>query len=674
MAFEKWQHEAAEMKQQQMLLEGALRKFKNAKLFAAWNQWRSWAAEMRRQTRLMAGAVRRMIHRKLSAAFEQWQSVTAQMKQETRLMGGAVRRMIHRKLSAAFEKWQQSTVEAMHEKDLLGKAVARMRMRKVAAAFDTWHAEYELAFEMHNLQLRALFCWTHREFSAAFIKWYDVTAEARVARNLADWAMRRWQHQTLSSALQQWRAACANGQDCNQALLKAAQFWEMSVRNAISRLYLACWNTWRAHGAAGGVSRALGYKAALRWQHRHLAACFASWREAAQERSLLQQMYQWVVVHWERREARWALNIWLHSVRHGRKHTTDSRALGHWLNQKKSAAFNKWADFVLQGSMAMALARKSLLAWTHQSLHQGISTWLDYMDDLKRQQELLYKAASMWSRIFAVRAINQWRSTLLDAQGRQEMMYETMFKWAHRVVFDAFNRWRDAAYAYQNEDEAYAIAEQHYHYSNLSSTLMFLRYAATQGDDFDSDKAKADRHAREQSMRGAFIAWDEFMRNRPKPKAPDPAPAPVPAPAPTPSRRDLARGGPASKKALAVDPYGLFSVLINKTAAGKQDRALYYVVQVTLEGRNTFDLNKRYRDFDVLNSVLQERFASIFNSTTKLVPVLPPKKAFTKLNPEHYDQRAHDLHQYIQDLVAHAEIAASEELCEFLQFHTHVSL
>ena len=45
MAWEAWQQNAAEMKRQQELLEYAVRKFQNAKMFAAWNTWRSWAEE-----------------------------------------------------------------------------------------------------------------------------------------------------------------------------------------------------------------------------------------------------------------------------------------------------------------------------------------------------------------------------------------------------------------------------------------------------------------------------------------------------------------------------------------------------------------------------------------------------------------------------------------------------
>ena len=63
------------------MLEKALRRFLHAKMFAAWNMWRSWAEEMRRQEYVMRGALRRMQNRLLSMAFEKWQYEAAKMKQ-----------------------------------------------------------------------------------------------------------------------------------------------------------------------------------------------------------------------------------------------------------------------------------------------------------------------------------------------------------------------------------------------------------------------------------------------------------------------------------------------------------------------------------------------------------------------------------------------------------------
>merc|ERR1712072_71030 len=132
-------------------------------------------------------------------------------------------------------------------------------------------------------------------------------------------------------------------------------------------------------------------------------------------------------------------------------------------------------------------------------------------------------------------------------------------------------------------------------------------------------------------------------------------------------------GGPVNRVALACEPYGLFSVILNKTAASKQDRATYYVAAVTLEGRRKYELSKRYRDFDQLMATLTDRFAHLMRGGASggNVPTLPPKKSFTKLNPEFFEGRTLELHQFIQDLIAIPQIAASEEMCEFLQFQNY---
>ena len=41
---------------------------------------------------------------------------------------------------------------------------------------------------------------------------------------------------------------------------------------------------------------------------------------------------------------------------------------------------------------------------------------------------------------------------------------------------------------------------------------------------------------------------------------------------------------------------------------GKTDRALYYVMDVSFEGRAPYELEKRYRDFDNLYATLQDRY------------------------------------------------------------------
>merc|ERR1719199_1013919 len=182
------------------------------------------------------------------------------------------------------------------------------------------------------------------------------------------------------------------------------------------------------------------------------------------------------------------------------------------------------------------------------------------------------------------------------------------------------------------------IAAQHYRFSSLSAALAHWRdyHEALRRLESSAmqDGYKADLHIRQSRLVYGFTAWMEFMRAAALSAQSSPVPVVTPpVQRTTPRSPSIERA--TSRTALACDPYGLFSVIISRTTYGKQDRALYYVVEVTLEGRRKFEINKRYRDFDLLNTVLSERFSRILTQGVGgTTPTLPPKKSFTKLNPE----------------------------------------
>merc|ERR1712196_6814 len=135
------------------------------------------AAEMRAQQRLADGAVRRMLHRQFSMAFEKWQSAAAEMAEQERklrqavmrlvseklmayAMGGALRRMLNRQLSMAFEKWQSAAAEMKEEARKLRQAMMRLVAGKLAAGFGTWRAmaasQKQMAYAMGGALRRML--------------------------------------------------------------------------------------------------------------------------------------------------------------------------------------------------------------------------------------------------------------------------------------------------------------------------------------------------------------------------------------------------------------------------------------------------------------------------------------------------------------------------------------
>jgi hypothetical protein len=301
-------------------------------------------------------------------------------------------------------------------------------------------------------------------------------------------------------------------------------------------------------------------------------------------------------------------------------------------------------------------------------MRAALNTWQEHMVQMRKQQDVLYKAVMCWDRIGTLRALNQWNWQLQQAQIRQEVMYKAMFRWASNSLARAFDTWRFKAGGEISEEESLMMAAQHHKFSCLSSYLSHWRVitqVSLQQDMYASDKrALADQHRDISYLRTAFLNWNHFVSENVS-EAPSASPAVSPQLLPSSNE-------PISAIARAVDPYGLFSCIVGGTTYGKQDRALYYVVEVTLEGRTTFNLNKRYRDFDVLNNVVTDRFGAILRNVSGGAPALPPKKSFKKGDPDFYENRTAELHQFLQQLIAISEIAGSEELCEFLQFHAHL--
>lgn len=294
--------------------------------------------------------------------------------------------------------------------------------------------------------------------------------------------------------------------------------------------------------------------------------------------------------------------------------------------------------------------------WGQVQTTKAMTKWHQDWKELSWIRLQTYRGDCLWSRVWAVKAIVKWHDETRMHQETMEALYQAMFRWARSSLSAGFATWRLKA---QNErvNETLLIAVQHFRYASIFVVLDHWRDAVQQLGQREShhvqNNYKASSHHRYSVLRLAFDSWKEvWLEDQVIPE------------------QLVDQSGPTCLLAQACHPYGMFSVSITGTMYGKQDRALYYIVEVNFEGRPAYELNKRYRDFDVLNSTLRERFANVLRVGPGS-PSFPPKKPFTKLNPEFYESRASDLHQFIQDLVKHREVAASGELCEFLEFQNY---
>ena len=62
MSFEKWQYEAGEMRRQERMLSGAVRRLMEGQMSRAWEQWQYVAGVMGAQRRALGMAMSRMVY------------------------------------------------------------------------------------------------------------------------------------------------------------------------------------------------------------------------------------------------------------------------------------------------------------------------------------------------------------------------------------------------------------------------------------------------------------------------------------------------------------------------------------------------------------------------------------------------------------------------------------
>merc|ERR1719272_2710585 len=334
------------------------------------------------------------------------------------------------------------------------------------------------------------------------------------------------------------------------------------------------------------------------------------------------------------------------------RHATEQARVGisaalYWANTQLHQAFDTWRAVVAHALKKQSKSSfgKCVAHWMHRKLSGGFNKWHSTAMCMLFQRQQLYRGACLWSRQGATKAINTWRADTEYQLHYMEKLYKAMFRWAHSSLSAAFSTWMAKA-AHERMDEMLDIAMQHYRYASIFVVLDHWRDVTNEIGNAISDNIqeqyKADSHRRYSALRASFDGWKEDWRLMER----------------TPVTVD--QTAPSNVLAQACRPYGMFECSITGTIYGKADRHLYYVVQVNFAGRQLYKLEKRYRDFDLLNAPLSERFGGILRGSGS---AFPPKKPFTKLNPEFYESRVGDLHAFIQELIKHGEIAGSGELC-----------
>jgi hypothetical protein len=301
----------------------------------------------------------------------------------------------------------------------------------------------------------------------------------------------------------------------------------------------------------------------------------------------------------------------------------------HWVLREKS-----WALRMLRFAAAQyRTATKATLYWRNAQVHAAFDTWREVTQyELRKfQQSAMHRVLGHWQHRHLSAAFNTWYSKAMQLAWEQQQLYRGACLWSRQGAVKALNTWRAQTELLLLQTERFYKAMVRWAHSQLFAAFNSW-LAMVEGERAHEMMLIASQHFRYASLFEEVDQSDE--------------------------RLVLAK---------ACEPYGMFQLGITGTKYGKTDRALYYRLEVMFQGRETYELEKRYKDFDSLNSILHDRYKAEELSGA----AFPPKKPFTKLNPEFYESRAHDLHLFLQNIITKPAIAASPELCEFLEFNQH---
>jgi hypothetical protein len=108
---------------------------------------------------------------------------------------------------------------------------------------------------------------------------------------------------------------------------------------------------------------------------------------------------------------------------------------------------------------------------------------------------------------------------------------------------------------------------------------------------------------------------------------------------------------------------GALRIVRTRTAKDNGKPCVFFILEVAGEdGNDSFQVPRRYRDFDHLDKILREKYSRL----SAVLPSLPPKKTFGALDPHFISSRKRSLEQYVLDLMEIPEIDFSQELQAFL--------
>jgi len=334
----------------------------------AFEKWQFTAGEMKRQQAMLGGALKRMVLRQVSMAFEKWQFTAGQMAEEARKLRQAVMRMVARQLAAGFGTWREM---AMMRKAMLGLAercVRRMRNAALYGGWGKWRVMAAEAGRQRKAMGGALKRLVQQQLSKAFEKWQFTAAELKEeARKLRQAAMRMVIGK-LVAGFGTLRAQAAEAHFLGRRM-------ESAIRHMMLRHQSIALRKWQLVAAEMAEEARKLRQAVIRMVAQQMAAGFWLWREMASGLRCEEVSYTQACGHSEQWSLHWGLGLWRSTalrIAEGRKSQDCSTTLAFLM--QLSSAWQVWREFSqtvsAYSSMGSWMAR--LFATTHDNALAGI--------------------------------------------------------------------------------------------------------------------------------------------------------------------------------------------------------------------------------------------------------------------------------------------------------------
>jgi hypothetical protein len=270
---------------------------KHREMFRAFNRWREAARKLKEDGVKVARCIQKMTRYACATVFLEWASLLLESKRARRVIAKFVGAMRHRDLFKAFSRWRTAARKRKVDAVKVSRCLHKMLRHHAAVAFGAWARFAELQLlekrmereSAERLDLQAAAMKTEMEGAESLA----VTAAARVtaathAKSVCMTHFSKWRATRIARVASSTGARVAF-RAVTRTRRRAAAFraWKkqsivtnrarVAVTRWQSRLESKAMTRWILHTR----QRKVGRRAAVRWQMKHVATVFRTWRFAA---------------------------------------------------------------------------------------------------------------------------------------------------------------------------------------------------------------------------------------------------------------------------------------------------------------------------------------------------------------------------------------------------------